>query len=217
MDDLLIKYILEETTTEENNKVQQWLAADAANQAHFKKLQAVWQLAAHPNPQPVTDAQQALQRLKQILQARETAPAKRMWPRVWTTAAAIAGIAVLALGASIWLKPKSPVKEQPPVVHPDTVQQQPVPADTIPTVQPVLPLQTDTLPYVRPHKKKRVAPIPPVQPVRPKKRTQPTQPPDTTPVKKKQRVPSQPAKPARKHKTVPKPKEPQPEKEPPIS
>lgn len=197
MDNLLIKYILEETTPEESGQVQQWLAADAANRAHFEKLQAAWQLAAQPNRQLATDTPQALQRLKQTLQTRETTPVKRIWPRVWTAAAAVVGIVGVALGAYVWIIPKAPVKEQPPVVQPNIVRKKPVRIDTVPSVpavQPVPALQPDTMPLSRPLHKIRPAQVRPVQPARPKKKAAvPRQPPDTLRLKKKPAVPGQPA------------------------
>jgi hypothetical protein len=237
MDDLLIKYILGEATVEESSQVRQWLAANAVNRAHFEKLQAAWQLAAQPNLQPVTDPSQALQRLKQTLQARETASGKRIWPRVWTAAAAVVGIAGVALGAYVWIKPKATVKEQPPVVQPDTVLQKPVRIDTALTAPPIPTLPADTLPFVKPHKKKRPEPVPPVQHVHHKKKKtvqQPTQPTDTIRVKKKQPegvtqvqsvrpkkkhpAPAKAVPPVKKHKSAPKPASPPtPVKEPPIS
>lgn len=209
MDDLLIKYILEETTPEESKQVQQWLAADTANRARFEKLQIVWQLASQPNLQLATDTPQALQRLKQTVKAREAVPhargIKRIWPRVWTAAAAMVGIAGVALGAYVLTKPKTTVKEQPPVVQPDTVLQKPVQVDTMPRVpamKPVPALPADTIPFVKPRKKTRPAPVTPVQPVHPKKKAaqQPTQPIDTTHRKKKHPVQpaAQPAPPPKK-------------------
>jgi hypothetical protein len=219
MDDLLIKYIMEEASPEESNQVQQWLAANDANRARFENLRTVWQLAAQPSLPLVADTPQALQRLKQTLQARETASIKRIRPRVWTAAAAIVGIAGVALGAYVWMKPKDTVKEHPPVVQPDTVLQQPLRVDTVPpvpAVQPVPALPADTLPFVKPHKKKRPVRVTPEQRIHPKKKTaqQPTQP--TKPVKKKHPVPAQSAHPVRKHKSKPTAPE-APVKEPPIS
>ena len=207
MDDLLIKYILEEATPEESGQVQQWLAADAANRARFEKLQAAWQLAAQPNSQLTANTPQALQRLKQSLQARQTAPVKRLWTRIGTAAAAVVGIAGVVLGAYVVMKPKAPAKKTPPVEHPDTVQQKPLPIDTVPAAP------TDTIPFVKPHKKKRSIPVTPVQPVRPEKKAiQSVQPVDTLPVKKKHARPTPPSPPVRKHKSAPTPA-----KEPPIS
>jgi hypothetical protein len=207
MDDLLIKYILEEASPEESEQVQQWLAADAANRARFEKLQAVWQLAAPLLLQPATDPSPALQRLKQTLQVRET-PVKRIWPRIWTAAAALVGIVGMALGAYVLIKPKTTVKEHPPVVQPDKVQHRPLPVDTTPTVpamQPVPALPTDTIPLVKPHKKKRPEPVRPVEPVRPKKKTaqQPVHPVDSRPVKKKRPEPVRPVQPVRPKKKRP--------------
>jgi hypothetical protein len=204
MDDLLIKYIQEEATPEESDQVRQWLAADTANRAHFGKLQAVWQLAAQPKLQPAIDTPQALQRLKQMLQAREPASIKRSWPRVWTAAAAIVGIAGVALGAYVWMKPKATVKEKPPVVQPDTVLQKPVQKDTVspvPSVQPVPAL--DTLPFVKHPKKKRPVQVAPVPSVRPKKkRPEPVTPVPSVLPKKKHSEPVQPVRPVKKRKTA---------------
>lgn len=215
MDDLLIKYILEEATPEENDRVQQWLTADAANRAHFEGLQAVWQVAALPNLQPATDTPQALQRLKQTLKARETASIKRIWPRVRVAVAAVVGFAVVSLGVYFWMNPKATVKEQLPVAQPDTVLQQPVQIDTVLTVPPVTTLPTDTIPIVKPHKKTRPVQVTPVKPIHPKKKAaQPTQVTDTMPVKKKRPAPVQSVHPVKKHKSA----TPQvPVKEPPIS
>jgi hypothetical protein len=241
MDDLLIKYIMEEATPEESNQVQQWLAADAANRARFENLQAIWQLAAQPNLQRATDTPQALQRLKQTLQERETASIKRMWPRAWTAAAAVVGMAGVALGAYVMMKPKATVKEQPPIVQPDTVLQQRVTMDTAltmpppPTVQPVPALPADTLPVVKPHKKKRPVRVTPEQHVRPKKkrpepttsvqpvhhkkkRLEPVTPLQSVSPKKKRPEPVHPVRPVKKHKSAPRPASPPaPVKEPPIS
>ena len=196
MDDLLIKYILEEVSPEESNQVQQWLAADAANQARFEKLQTAWQLASQSNRPLVTDASPALQRLKQTLHARETRSVKRIWPRIWA-AATVVGITGVALGAYVFMKPKTTIKELPPVVQPNTVQQKSVQKDTVPAVQPVPALPVDTMPVVKPHKKKRPLPVRPVQSVHPKKKVAslPVQPLDPKPVKKKRPEPIHPANP----------------------
>jgi ferric-dicitrate binding protein FerR (iron transport regulator) len=41
-DDLLINYLLKETTEDENRQVQQWLAADPANKKHFEGFELIW-------------------------------------------------------------------------------------------------------------------------------------------------------------------------------
>jgi hypothetical protein len=224
MDDLLIKYILDEVTPEESDQVQQWLAADAANRDRFEKLQATWQLAAQPDHQLTTNTPQALQRLKQTLQTRQAAPVKRSWTRVGTAAAAVVGFAGVVLGAYVVMKPNKPVKKPTPIVHPDTVHQKRLPVDTVPVTA------SDTIPVVTPHKKKRPIPPKPVQPVRLKKkaiypispvdtiqavpvhsmhtvpvmkrkRPMPERIIDTTLIKRKKARPTQPVSPVRKRKS----------------
>jgi hypothetical protein len=187
MDDLLIKYIMEETSPEESAQVRQWLAADAANRTHFKKLQDVWLLASQTGLPIAADTPQSLQRLKQTLKVRDTVRVKRIWPRV-AVAASVVGIVALAFGAYVLIKPKHPGKEQAPVVYPDTAQHKPVLSDTVPKVQPVPVLPADTLPVKKQYKKKR-----PVQP-----KAQPA-----IPAKKKQAVPVKRTQPVKKHKTAP--------------
>ena len=195
MDDLLIKYMLDETTPQERAQVQQWLAADAGNQVQFEKLQRVWQVAAQPNSQLNTNTPQALQRLKQTLQTKQPVPVKRIWARIGTAAAVVVGLAGVVLGAYVVMKPKVPAKKTTPVVKPDTVRQMRLPVDTLPV---------DTIPAVKPHKKKLTVPAAPAQPVRPQKKAiQPVHPVDTLPVKKKQAMPVQPSLPAIKHKAAP--------------
>jgi hypothetical protein len=193
MDDLLIKYILEEATPAESEQVQQWLATAAANRAHFERLQAVWQLAGAPNLLPAADTRQALQRLKQTLHARETVPLKRRWLRIGAAAAAVVGVAGIALGAYVWIKPATNGNKQPPVLQPDTVQRQPVQADTTPALPPVRAMEptpappAGTIPIMEQHTKKQPVPVRPVPSVhRKKKAVEPIPPAAAIPVKKKQ-------------------------------
>jgi ferric-dicitrate binding protein FerR (iron transport regulator) len=44
MDELLIKYLLEEASPEEAARVERWLAADAVNRARYEQFKAVWGL-----------------------------------------------------------------------------------------------------------------------------------------------------------------------------
>ncbi|MBO9205440.1 MULTISPECIES: anti-sigma factor family protein [Niastella] len=205
MDDLLIKYILEEASPEEREAVEQWLAKDNANRAHFEKLQTVWQMAAEPQFPSGTRTADALQRLKQTIQSRQTIPVKHMWTRVGTAAAVVVGIVGVVLGAYVVvIKPKPPVKKTPPVVLPDTMRTVVLPIDTVPTGV------TDTVPVITPRKKKKAAPAAPALPARPKKKAvQPVPAVDTMPVKKKSRVqPPQQVNPVRKKKVAPAAKEP---------
>jgi len=41
-DDLLVKYLLGEATSEEAQHVQQWIAADAANKKEFDNFSLIW-------------------------------------------------------------------------------------------------------------------------------------------------------------------------------
>src|SRR4051794_35172637 len=43
MDDLLVKYLLHETTVEETGAVEAWLAATAENSAYFNQFREIWE------------------------------------------------------------------------------------------------------------------------------------------------------------------------------
>ena len=44
-DELLIKFLLKESTEEENQQVRNWLNTAEANQKHFAQLETIWQLS----------------------------------------------------------------------------------------------------------------------------------------------------------------------------
>jgi transmembrane sensor len=44
-DELLMKFLLKESTVEENEKVEKWLHVAEANKKHFTQLETIWQLS----------------------------------------------------------------------------------------------------------------------------------------------------------------------------
>jgi len=84
-DDLLISYLLGETTPVQAHYVEDWRKQDAANEARFKQMQLVWETSLRLQYKGTIDAQASLQRLKQ--KAAEQAPVailqqRRPWLKI---------------------------------------------------------------------------------------------------------------------------------------
>jgi len=73
MDDLLIKYLLGEASSEEIARVEQWLAEDAANKARYEQFKALWKIGrrtALSGPPTLQDTRAAFQQVRQGLRHR---------------------------------------------------------------------------------------------------------------------------------------------------
>lgn len=74
IDDLLVKYLLEEASPDEQSIVADWLAADVANQRYYDHFKLIWEqsksLAAHSQ----TDTEAAWQRFQQRVSANTALP-----------------------------------------------------------------------------------------------------------------------------------------------
>jgi transmembrane sensor len=137
MDELLIKYLLGETTPDETARVGQWLSANAANQARYEQFKAAWEISER-NPVPVVpDAQQALQRLKLQLHARQAGSAdnnlnghvaanpRPLYQSFLNRRAAAIFAAVVCAGIVTYLLTRRP-QVQPPVAVVNTVPVSPI-------------------------------------------------------------------------------------------
>jgi len=96
MDDLLIKYLLDEAAPPERVRVEQWLLAEEGHRKRYEQFRTAWEISGRRALLPAPSTTQALQRLKQRLQAAETTPVKR--PAVYSlfrmgrVAAILAGV-----------------------------------------------------------------------------------------------------------------------------
>ena len=73
MDDLLIKYLLGEASSEEIARVERWLAEDAANKARYEQFKALWKIGrrtALSGPPTLQDTRAAFQQVRQGLRHR---------------------------------------------------------------------------------------------------------------------------------------------------
>ncbi|AOM80360.1 FecR family protein [Pedobacter steynii] len=99
-DELLIKFLLKETSEEENMTVQEWLAADPANISRFIQFEKIWEASKSLAPESKIDEEQAWntfkEKTKQLKKKEEAVivPLKKSYS--WLK---IAAAFVLAIGA----------------------------------------------------------------------------------------------------------------------
>jgi ferric-dicitrate binding protein FerR (iron transport regulator) len=99
-DELLIKFLLKETTAEENQQVQDWLAASEENAAYFAQFARIWNESATLSDLTAVNEEAAWQRFKnRVAQKEAPAPVTKLKPNtVWLR---IAAVVALCFGA--WL------------------------------------------------------------------------------------------------------------------
>lgn len=99
-DELLIKFLLKETSEEENTTIQEWLAADPANISRFIQFEKIWEASKILAPESKIDEEEAWNTFKEKttkLNKREEAvvlPLKKNY--TWLK---VAAVFVLAIGA----------------------------------------------------------------------------------------------------------------------
>jgi transmembrane sensor len=100
-DSLLVKYMLHETTPDEKLQVEQWLAADEANEKEFQHFVFIWQENEKLQQKSTIDEDIAWQRFKQLAYEKSAAKAKTIPLRArsfgWMR---IAAMLVLMIGVS---------------------------------------------------------------------------------------------------------------------
>ncbi len=111
LEDLLVKYLLQEARPEERRTVDQWLAADPANQQHYDQLRLIWEKSLQITTLPDTsgEEEQAWQTLKNRL-PQPTGRRAPVRPLRWTAAAAVAAAAVLF--CFFWWRPNPTTWQQ---------------------------------------------------------------------------------------------------------
>ena len=64
-DELLIKFLLNETTAEESRTVQSWISANAENRKYFQQFERIWNESTSLAESSNVDEEQAWQNFKQ--------------------------------------------------------------------------------------------------------------------------------------------------------
>lgn len=98
-DDLLVKYLLEEATPDEQQKVLQWAAADAANQKHLGQLRYIWLESKKLETISTIDENVAWQKFKQKINTQHT-PIKTISLHKQTNWMRVAAILIMMVGGS---------------------------------------------------------------------------------------------------------------------
>jgi ferric-dicitrate binding protein FerR (iron transport regulator) len=97
MDDLLIKYLLEEATAAEKVEVEGWLAAAAENQAYFAQFRTVWDQSKTLAAKEAVDVNAAWQLFQKRIQTRAKS-ATPLFPSGWWR---VAALVLLAVGVTL--------------------------------------------------------------------------------------------------------------------
>lgn len=98
-DDLLVKYLLQETTPAEIRTVEAWITAAPANHRYFEHFKLIWDKSRELAKQSTVDEEAAWQRFRQrVQQPAGTGKLITMKPRrrQWLIAASTIGVAALA-------------------------------------------------------------------------------------------------------------------------
>ncbi|MFN0255412.1 FecR family protein [Pedobacter ureilyticus] len=71
-DELLIKFLLKETTSEENKEVQNWMVADAENEKYYRQFERIWKESEALAQASTVDEELAWQKFKQRVDEKQT-------------------------------------------------------------------------------------------------------------------------------------------------
>ncbi len=88
-EELLIKFLLKETTAEESNTVAHWIAANAANKKYFDDLALIWDKSKALATTSTINEDEAWQRFTQRIPKRETPVISIFSTKKWLRIAAI--------------------------------------------------------------------------------------------------------------------------------
>ena len=109
MDDLLIKYLLEEVTPDEKARVDEWLSADDRNRQRYEEFRTAWLTSRRTVTPAIPDRQEALERFRQrrsMAAVPPAVPAVTRSLRPWRAVAILSGL--LAAGGATWMVLKQP-------------------------------------------------------------------------------------------------------------
>lgn len=93
-DDLLVKYLLNEATTDEQEQVKQWLTDDV-NLAYYNQLQKIWDDSRQLSLTSTVDENRAWQRFQEKIHPAAVRRTSFSWTRIAASIAIIVGIGVL--------------------------------------------------------------------------------------------------------------------------
>ncbi|WP_461789532.1 FecR family protein [Pedobacter sp.] len=97
-DELLIKFLLKETSNEEKEAVQSWIAVNSENEKYYQQFERIWNESAALAQQSDVDEELAWQKFKQRINGNKAAVKKMPISSYWLR---IAAVFMLCIGA--WL------------------------------------------------------------------------------------------------------------------
>jgi ferric-dicitrate binding protein FerR (iron transport regulator) len=105
IDALIAKHVAGETDATEQARIEQWLAADAANPQYLAGLQRLWEQAAgaRPAPERAVDTDAALAKVKSKIRGHFPLRARILRTPFWLRAAAV----LVGLAVALWFWPQN--------------------------------------------------------------------------------------------------------------
>lgn len=110
-DDILITYLLGETTEGQRAQVEAWLKADTANERRLEQFRLIWQVSNSSDLNETFDAKASLERFKQKTLDRQKNTAKILplkWSYTWLK---IAAALFVIVGGGWWLWTQRPASQ----------------------------------------------------------------------------------------------------------
>ncbi len=99
MDEILVKYILDEATKEERKVVEDWMAEKGENRAYFEELCLIWEESKKIASQSTIDENAAWERFRERIKPADAMVLNKTNGRRMNVLKAAAGIAILLLGS----------------------------------------------------------------------------------------------------------------------
>lgn len=99
IDDLLVKYLLEEVTPDEKKQVENWILSDAANKKHYEDFKLIWNESKRLEKRSMVNEEEAWQRFQNRVKTRQLKPLRKMqfsWMRIAALFILITGAGLLA-------------------------------------------------------------------------------------------------------------------------
>jgi len=91
----LVKYLLNETDEDEQQRVKQWLAADGANAAHYNQLKKIWDESQQLTSTLTVDENRAWEKFQQKIHPGLGRPASFGWAKIAAAVIVLLGIGFL--------------------------------------------------------------------------------------------------------------------------
>lgn len=103
-DTVLVRYLQQQTSEAENEKIKSWISEKKENQDHFHKLQKIWESGNAINDFDLIDTSDDWEKVKSKIDRKTIHPITRKINPTFSTFARIAALLIMAVGLTIVLR-----------------------------------------------------------------------------------------------------------------